>query len=70
MAPSVKGWEQIEIVSVLVGLATIAVIFRIFARIKRRAGFDIDDYLCFAALAFLFSMFIELILCTAIITPL
>ena len=64
MAPSERGLALIEIISVLVGLATIAVALRILARIKK-VGFGIDDYLSFISLLLLYSMFIELVLCKA-----
>lgn len=54
---------MIIIISVLISLSIICVTLRIFARVKRRIGFGIDDYLCFAATIFLISMLIELVLC-------
>ncbi|KAI9743773.1 MAG: hypothetical protein M1818_002506 [Claussenomyces sp. TS43310] len=62
MAPSARGWEMIRVVSVLVGLATIAVVLRIVARLKTRMKFGTDDYLCFVGIVFLYGMLIELIL--------
>ncbi|BDD56021.1 hypothetical protein MPDQ_003243 [Monascus purpureus] len=65
MAPGSRGLEMIGIISALVGVATIAVILRIIARLKRRLHFGVDDYLCFTALVLLYGMFVELILwCT------
>ncbi|KAE8144630.1 hypothetical protein BDV25DRAFT_166379 [Aspergillus avenaceus] len=58
-----RGREMICIVSVLVGLALISVILRVFARLKRRVGFGMDDYLCFISIALLVAMLVELILC-------
>lgn len=60
---------MIGIISALVGVATIAVILRIIARLKRRLRFGVDDYLCFTALVLLYGMFIELILCTSETNP-
>lgn len=54
---------MIAIVSVLVGLSVLAVILRVFARIKRRVKLGVDDYLCFLSIIMLISMEIELILC-------
>lgn len=54
---------MIAVVSVLVGLSVLAVILRVFARIKRRVKLGVDDYLCFLSLVMLISMEIELILC-------
>lgn len=54
---------MIRIVTALVALATLAVVLRIVARLKRRLDFGLDDYLCFAALLLLYGMFIELMLC-------
>lgn len=58
-----RGAKMIAIVTVLVALATGAVILRVVARLKRRVQFALDDYLCFFSLAVLLSMLIELILC-------
>lgn len=54
---------MIIIVTVLVGLATIATILRVFARLKRRVKIEIDDYLCFTALFLLYGMLVQLIFC-------
>lgn len=54
---------MIIIVSVLVGLATISAILRLFARYKLRVRIEADDYLCFTALFLLYGMLIQLILC-------
>ncbi|OBT70576.1 hypothetical protein VF21_10334, partial [Pseudogymnoascus sp. 05NY08] len=66
MAPSERGWKMIIIVSVLVGLATIATVLRVFARLKRRVKIEIDDYLCFTALFLLYGMLVQLIFWCAI----
>lgn len=58
-----RGREMITIVAVLVSLASIAVLLRIVVRFKLRLGFGIDDYLCFAAMGFMYGMFVELVLC-------
>uniref|UniRef100_A0A093XTU6 Heme A synthase n=1 Tax=Talaromyces marneffei PM1 TaxID=1077442 RepID=A0A093XTU6_TALMA len=64
-ALSERGEKMITIISVLISLSLICVILRIFARIKRRIGFGMDDYLCFVATIALISMLIELVLwCT------
>lgn len=54
---------MIAIVSVLVALAFLAVLMRVFARLKRQVRFGLDDYLCFFSIIVLFSMLIELALC-------
>ncbi|ELR07373.1 hypothetical protein GMDG_08388, partial [Pseudogymnoascus destructans 20631-21] len=54
MAPSERGWKMIIIVTVLVGLATIATVLRVFARLKRRVTIEMNDYLCFTALFLLY----------------
>lgn len=54
---------MIIIVAVLVGLATIATVLRVIARLKRRVKIEMDDYLCFAALFLLYGMFVQLVLC-------
>lgn len=54
---------MIIIVTVLVGLATVAAILRLYARFKLRVRIEIDDYLCFTALFFLYGLLIQLILC-------
>jgi hypothetical protein len=63
MAPSQRGWQMIEIVSVLVSLSLISVVLRMFARLRRRVGFGIDDYLSVVSIVLLIAMLIELILC-------
>jgi len=63
MAPSHRGWQMIEIVSVLVSLSLISVVLRVFARLRRRVGFGIDDYLSIVSVVLLIAMLIELILC-------
>ena len=54
---------MIEIVSVLVSLSLISVVLRVFARLRRRVGFGIDDYLSIVSVVLLIAMLIELILC-------
>lgn len=63
MAPSKKGWQMIEIISVLVSLCLISVVLRVVARIRRRVGFGIDDYLSMVSMVLLVAMLVELILC-------
>jgi uncharacterized membrane protein len=63
MAPSKKGWQMIEIVSVLVSLCLISVVLRVFARLHRRVRFGIDDYLSVVSMVLLIAMLIELVLC-------
>ena len=63
MGPSEREWKMIIIVSVLVGLATISAILRVYARFKLRVRIEADDYLCFTALFLLYGMLIQLILC-------
>ncbi|OBT64340.1 hypothetical protein VE03_06740 [Pseudogymnoascus sp. 23342-1-I1] len=65
MAISEREWKMIIIVSVLVGLATISAILRLYARFKLRVRIEADDYLCFTALFLMYGMLIQLILwCT------
>lgn len=54
---------MISLVSVLVGLAVLAFVLRVFARRKKRVALGIDDYLCFVANTLMMGMLIELILC-------
>lgn len=63
MAPSARGWQMIEIVTVLVALCVISVVLRVVARIRRRVGFGVDDYLSFLSLVLMIAMLIELGLC-------
>lgn len=58
-----RAARMISIISVLVGLATIAVVLRIYARLKLRLMVKIDDYLCIGAMLCLLGMLTELILC-------
>jgi hypothetical protein len=67
MAPSNRGWAMIEIVSVLVGLCLISTVLRVFARLKRRVGFGIDDYLSMGSMVLMIGMLVELILCSSLI---
>ncbi|KAJ5237985.1 hypothetical protein N7489_008076 [Penicillium chrysogenum] len=65
MAPSKKGWQMIEIISVLVSLCLISVVMRVVARLHRRVRFGVDDYLSMISMVLLVAMLIELILwCT------
>ncbi|KAM0097231.1 hypothetical protein ACP6JE_008263 [Aspergillus fumigatus] len=66
MAITSRGKSMIAIVSVLVGLSVLAVILRVFARIKRRVKLGVDDYLCFLSIVMLIAMEIELVLWVAI----
>ncbi|KAL1999643.1 hypothetical protein VTN02DRAFT_4222 [Thermoascus thermophilus] len=66
MAPNAKGRKMISLVSVLVGLALLAFVLRIFARRKRRVALGIDDYLCFVANTLMVGMLIELVIWCAI----
>lgn len=63
MAPSTRGWQMIEIVSVLVALCLVSVVARVVARYRRRVGFGIDDYLCLVSMVLMIAMLIELVLC-------
>lgn len=54
---------MIEIVSVLVSLSLISVMLRVVARLRRRVGFGMDDYLCGLAMVLMIAMLIELSLC-------
>ena len=54
---------MIEIISVLVSLCLISVVLRVVARIRRRVGFGIDDYLSMVSMVLLVAMLVELILC-------
>ena len=60
---------MIEIVTVLVSLATISVFLRFVARFKRRIKLGADDYLCVLSLFLLYGMLAELILCKNIKDP-
>ncbi|KAJ5625503.1 hypothetical protein N7510_001812 [Penicillium lagena] len=62
MAPSPRGWQMIEIVSVLVSLCLISVVLRVVARLRRQVGFGVDDYLSMLALVLIFGMLVELAL--------
>jgi hypothetical protein len=63
MATSARGWQMIEIVTVLVALCLISVVMRVFARIKRRVGLGVDDYLSILSMVLMIAMLIELCLC-------
>ncbi|KAJ5085275.1 hypothetical protein N7532_010046 [Penicillium argentinense] len=60
MAPSTRGWQMIEIVSVLVALCLISVVLRVVARLRRRVGFGVDDYLSIVSMVLMIAMLIEL----------
>ena len=62
-----RGVKMIAIITVLISLALFSVILRVFARIKRRVGFGVDDYLCLFSAVVLLSMLIELILCKLVL---
>lgn len=63
-----RAQETITVVSVLVALATIALAMRMCARFRLAVKVGWDDYLCIAALFFLYSMLVELSLCKFCIT--
>lgn len=63
MAPSARGWQMIEIVTVLVALCFITTVLRVVARLRRRVGFGVDDYLSILSMVLLIAMLIELGLC-------
>jgi hypothetical protein len=63
MAPSARGWQMIEIVTVLVALCFVSVVLRVVARLQRRVGFGIDDYLSVVSMVLMIAMLIELGLC-------
>lgn len=63
MAPSARGWQMIEIVSVLVALCLISVVLRVVARMRRRVAFGVDDYLSVLSMVLMIAMLIELGLC-------
>lgn len=54
---------MIEIVTVLVALCFISVVLRVVARLQRRVGFGVDDYLSVFSMVFMIAMLIELGLC-------
>ncbi|KAJ5591899.1 uncharacterized protein N7459_002268 [Penicillium hispanicum] len=65
MAASARGRQMIEIVSVLVALCLVSVVLRVVARLRRRVGFGVDDYLSILSMVLMIAMLIELILwCT------
>lgn len=63
MSPSARGWQMIEIVTVLVSLCFISVVLRVVARLRRRVGFGVDDYLSILSMVLMIAMLIELCLC-------
>lgn len=54
---------MIEIVTVLVALCFISVVLRVVARLQRRVGFGVDDYLSVISMVLMIAMLIELGLC-------
>lgn len=54
---------MIEIVTVLVALCFISVALRVVARLQRRVGFGVDDYLSVVSMVLMIAMLIELGLC-------
>lgn len=62
MITAPRGRDMICIVSTLVGLSFIAVILRAFARLKRKTGLGVDDFLSFICILLLIAMLIELVL--------
>ena len=69
MTPSPRGWQTIEIVTVLVALCFISVVLRVVARLQRRVGFGVDDYLSVLSMVFMIAMLIELGLCKSFLRP-
>lgn len=69
MAPSARGWQMIEIVTVLVALCLISVVLRVVARLQRRVGFGIDDYLSVLSMVLMIAMLVELGLCEFFTRP-
>jgi hypothetical protein len=63
MAASARGLQMIVIVSVLVALCVICVALRVVARLRRRVGFGVDDYLSILSMVLMLAMLVELILC-------
>ncbi|KAJ5936610.1 hypothetical protein N7466_003060 [Penicillium verhagenii] len=65
MGASARGLQMIEIVSVLVALCFVCVVLRVVARLRRRVGFGVDDYLSIVSMVLMLAMLVELILwCT------
>lgn len=54
---------MIEIVTVLVALCFVSVVLRVVARLQRRVGFGVDDYLSVVSMVLMIAMLIELGLC-------
>jgi hypothetical protein len=54
---------MIVIITVLVVLSLMSVILRVLARMRRRVGFGVDDYLNIASIVLMIAMLVELILC-------
>ncbi|KAJ5218124.1 uncharacterized protein N7498_000223 [Penicillium cinerascens] len=65
MDATARGWQMIEIVTVLVALCFISVVMRVVARLQRRVGLGVDDYLSIVSMVLMTAMLIELCLwCT------
>lgn len=58
---------MIAIVTVLVALCFVSVVLRVIARMRRRVGFGMDDYLSFLSMVLMIAMLIELGLCGCLI---
>ncbi|KAJ5675128.1 uncharacterized protein N7477_005062 [Penicillium maclennaniae] len=62
MAPSTRGWQMIEIIAALVALCLISVVMRVVARLKRRVGLGVHDYLSILSMVLMIAMLTELCL--------
>jgi hypothetical protein len=60
---------MIEIVTILVALSFISVVLRVVARLQRRVGFGVDDYLSVLSMVLMIAMLIELELCKSFLRP-
>lgn len=60
---------MIEIVTILVALCFISVVLRVVARLQRRVGFGVDDYLSVLSMVLMIAMLIELGLCKSFLRP-
>lgn len=63
MTLSERGSSVVRVVAALITLSIISVILRVFARLKRRVHFGVDDYLCFISGLLMIGMLIECVLC-------
>jgi phosphatidylglycerophosphate synthase len=54
---------MIEIVTVLVAVSLVSVVMRVVARLRRRVGLGVDDYLSILSMVLMIAMLIELCLC-------